>query len=210
MLTRLAAVLTSVSVTACSVVGVRSAEEPAFSVVDRVGGVEIRQYGPRVAAQTVVAADVESARGTGFRRIAGYIFGGNHARASIAMTAPVAQGSEQIAMTAPVAQAPAEQQDSGAQIIQFFMPKQYSLGSLPVPNDPAVQLVAVPAQTMAVLRFSGSIAPDAVATQQTALLDALKTSPWHPTGAVVAWFYDPPWTLPPFRRNEVAVPVARP
>ena len=28
-------------------------------------------------------------------------------------------------------------------------------------------------------------------------------------GDPVVWFYDPPWTLPPLRRNEVAVRVTR-
>jgi hypothetical protein len=206
MLGKLAAVLTSVSLTACSVVGVRTVEEPAFTVIDHVGAVEIRQYSARVAAQTRVEADVEGARSVGFRRIAGYIFGGNRTRTSIAMTAPVAQASQTIAMTAPVAQA----QDGGSQLIQFFMPKEYTLDSLPVPNDPAVQLVAVPAQTMAVLRFSGSITPSYIAAQQTILLDRLKGSAWQPDGAPLAWFYDPPWTLPPFRRNEAVVLVTRP
>ncbi len=205
MLTKLAALATGVSLAACSVVGVRSVEEPPFTVVDHVGAIEIRQYGARIAAQTAVNADVEGARSTGFRRIAGYIFGGNHGRTSIAMTAPVAQGRETIAMTAPVAQGAS----GGSQIIQFFMPKDYTLETLPVPDDPAVQLVAVPPQTMAVLRFAGSIAPAEVAAQQRVLLDTLKGSAWQPDGAPLAWFYDPPWTLPPFRRNEAVVPVTR-
>lgn len=205
MLHHLTALAASLSVTACSVVGVRSVEEPAYTVTGHSGPVEIRQYAARVAAETRVAADPEGARSVGFRRIAGYIFGGNHARTTIAMTAPVAQASQTIAMTAPVGQAAAP---GGAQIIQFFMPKDLTLDTLPIPNDPDVQLVAVPAQTMAVLRFSGGIGPKAVATQQQALLDALRGSAWQPQGAPVAWFYDPPWTLPPFRRNEVAVPVS--
>ena len=200
----IAAVLTGLSGTACSVVGVRSVEEPSFTVAGRVGGVEIREYGPRVAAQTTVQADAQGARSAGFRRIAGYIFGGNQTRASIAMTAPVAQKGETIAMTAPVSQG----QTADGQTIQFFMPKHYTLETLPAPLDPTVQLVAVPPQTMAVLRYSGSIAPAAVAEKQQQLLATLSGGAWHPTGPVIAWFYDPPWTLPPFRRNEVAVPVA--
>ena len=209
MLPKLAAVLTGLSVTACSVIGVRSVEEPAFTVTERVGAVEIRQYGPRIAAETEVSGTAEEGRSAGFRRIAGYIFGGNHAKASIAMTAPVAQG-QSIAMTAPVAQTQAPGAADGPQLIQFFMPKQYTMETLPAPNDPAVKLVTVPGETMAVLRFSGSIGPVAVAAKQQALLATLHDTPWQPSGGVVAWFYDPPWTLPPFRRNEVAVPVTRP
>ncbi len=80
-------------------------EEPRFTVVDKVGAIEIRQYGPRLAADVVVQGDEEDARSNGFRPLADYIFGNNTARAKIDMTAPVAQErNEKIAMTAPVSQ----------------------------------------------------------------------------------------------------------
>lgn len=206
MLSRLATLLTGASLAACSVVGIREAEEPSFSVVERVGAVEVRQYGPRIAAETAVAGDELGARSAGFRRLAGYIFGDNRSRAEVAMTAPVAQEKETIAMTAPVAQV---RDAAGPWLIRFFMPARYTMDTLPQPLDPAVRLVAVPGETVAVLRFSGSTAPDAVAAKQRKLLQALQGSAWQPDGATMAWFYDPPWTLPPFRRNEVAVPVTR-
>ncbi len=77
----------------CSVFGIRTGEEPAYTVERRVGSAEIRSYGPGVAAETGVtaeagvAADEMRARRTGFERLAGYIFGGNSAKQSIAMTA---------------------------------------------------------------------------------------------------------------------------
>lgn len=202
-----AAIMTS----ACSTVGVRSGtEEPAFTEVERVGAVEIRTYGERIAAQTVVSGTSEAARNQGFQRLAGYIFGGNTARSSIAMTAPVAQaesgGSRSIAMTAPVAQVPA---DGNRWTIQFFMPAEYSLATLPIPRDPSVVLTAVPAETYAVLRFSGLGSARTVAEKQAELEAALTGSQWVSAGDPVVWFYDPPWTLPPLRRNEVAVRVSR-
>jgi len=206
MLARFPAVLTGVALAACSVVGVREAEEPNFQVAARVGAVEVRQYGPRIAAETTVASDEMGARSAGFRRLAGYIFGDNRSRDTIAMTAPVAQQLETIAMTAPVAQA---RDASGTWVIRFFMPATYTMETLPQPLNPEVKLVAVPGEMVAVLRFSGSTAPKAVRARQTELLQTLQGSAWQPDGAVVAWFYDPPWTLPPFRRNEVAVPVTR-
>jgi len=208
MLLRLSALLTGAALAACSVVGVREAEEPSFLVVERVGAVEVRQYGPRIAAETQVSGDELDARSAGFRRLAGYIFGGNRSRTKVAMTAPVAQGKEKesIAMTAPVAQA---QDASGQWTIRFFMPAKYTMETLPAPLDPAVRMVEVPGETLAVLRFAGSTAPDAVEAKQRGLLQALQGSAWQPAGTPVAWFYDPPWTLPPFRRNEVAVEVAR-
>jgi len=60
---------------------------------------------------------------------------------------------------------------------------------------------------VAVLRYTGSTGPQAVAATRARLLDALRTGPWRPLGEPMAWFYDPPWTIPALRRNEVAVPV---
>jgi hypothetical protein len=70
-----------------------------------------------------------------------------------------------------------------------------------------VVVVPVPARLMAVLRFSGQATPDTVLTENRRLAAVLAGSAWRPDGPPVAWFYDPPWTLPPFRRNEVAQPV---
>ena len=193
-------------------VGIRAGtEEPRYAVVDRIGTVEVRQYGPRLAAEATVSGDQEAARNEGFRKVAGYIFGGNEAKTSIAMTAPVAQsaagGSRAIAMTMPVVQAGA---GAGAWTIQFFMPAKFTRETLPAPKDPAVRIVEVPGQTYAVLRFSGARDGKAVATRTAQLKAMLTGSQWRASGEPVAWFYDPPWTLPPLRRNEVAAPVTRP
>ena len=181
-------------------------EEPAFSVVDSPAGLEIRQYGPRVAAETTVTGQDEQARGAGFRRLAGYIFGGNTTQTSIAMTAPVAQASEKIAITAPVGQTP---DGAGAWRIQFIMPSQYSLDTLPTPKDPSVRLVALEPETFAVLGFSGSTRNEAVDARKAELLRRLAETGWRAAGEPLAWFYDPPWRLPAQRRNEVAVRVTR-
>ena len=108
-------------------------EEPDYSAEKLTRTVEIRHYGARLAAETTVAAGEEAARNTGFRRLARYIFGANHANEKIAMTAPVVQQSgnkqgEKIAMTAPVSQ---ESAGDGKWVIRFFMPADKSLESLP-------------------------------------------------------------------------------
>ncbi|PQP48264.1 SOUL family heme-binding protein [Mycolicibacterium austroafricanum] len=190
-------------------VGIRAGtEEPMFvreaMIGSGAGAIEIRRYGPRIAAQTVVAGDEEMARNAGFRRLAGYIFGGNHSQSQIAMTAPVAQQREKIAMTAPVAQA---RNADGQSVIRFFMPSKWSMELLPAPDDERVELVEVPGATYAVLRFSGDRSPQTVATKCEELLKSLGDSGFTPRGEPTAWFYDPPWTLPFRRRNEVAVEV---
>ena len=179
-------------------------EEPRYTVVDKIGVIEVRQYGPRLAAEVIVQGDEEDARSNGFRPLADYIFGNNTAQAKIAMTAPVAQErSEKIAMTAPVSQT----REGAGWRVRFFMPAKYTRETLPRPNNPAVQIVELPGETMAVLRFSNSRSTEAVAKQTAVLLRGVEASRWLVVGAPVTWLYDPPWTLPFFRRNEVAVPV---
>lgn len=201
-----ASLLSGAALAACSVVGIRGGtEEPAYAVVRTVSpALEIRRYEARIAAETLVAGDEWSARSEGFRRLAGYIFGGNQAAASIAMTAPVSVApSERIAMTAPVATARTPE----GWRVRFFMPATYTLATLPRPNDSRVEIVAVPPAVYAVYRYSGSISAEATARAQRELRRLLEGSGYAAEGEVVNWFYDPPWTLPPLRRNEAAVAV---
>jgi len=189
------------------IVGVRSSvEEPPYQIEEHIGAVEIRRYPPRIVAETEAEGSAEAARSEGFNRLAGYIFGGNKTKIAIAMTAPVGQAPVKIPMTAPVVQA---KDRAGPSKIQFIMPADSKLDTMPVPNDPRVHLVEEQAAFYAVLRFSGDRSGAAVEKEQGELLSALKPSSWHPAGEPVAWFYDPPWTIPAFRRNEVAVEVSK-
>lgn len=174
-----------------TVVGYRGGtEEPAYRAESLTRAVEIRRYDARSAAETTVAAGEQSAREVGFRRLARYIFGANRSRQKIAMTAPVAQQSAREKW-----------------VIRFFMPADKTLDRLPEPDDREIRLVSVPPQTIAVRRFTGSAGPDEVARHTDKLVQTLKEFGFEMTDVPAAWFYDPPWTLPPLRRNEIAVPV---
>jgi hypothetical protein len=189
----------------CSVFGIRSGtEEPKYQLLATVGPVQIRSYAPRIIASVTLPGDEMRARYDGFRRLARYIFGANTSNASIAMTAPVAQSPEKIAMTAPVAQT----QTATGWTISFTMPAKYTLATLPKPTDPGIAIHELPPETDGVYRFSGIPGTKPVENATAILLRQLANSPWTVTGPPVAWFYDPPWTLPWARRNEVAVPVA--
>ncbi len=192
-----------------SIVGVRiGTEEPHYLGQPLTDEVEIRRYGPRIAAETTVDGDEDRARNIGFRRLASYIFGANHRDETISMTAPVGQqAGDRIAMTAPVAQS---RTANDQWVIRFFMPSKWTMDTLPEPDDEKVRLVPVPGQTVAVLRFSGDRSPQAVAERADQLRKALLDNDIEPAGDSVAWFYDPPWTLPFRRRNEVAIPIAGP
>ncbi|MFV1362437.1 heme-binding protein [Mycolicibacterium elephantis] len=205
MMMRLLEIPMQVAESVLSIVGIRvGTEEPHYVATELTGGVEIRRYGPRIAAETTVRADEDRARYIGFRRLAGYIFGGNHRDETIAMTAPVSQQSrEKIAMTAPVAQA----RNGEHSMIRFYMPSKWTMDTLPTPDDDEVRLVTVPGETVAVLRFSGDRSAHAVAARTQELSEVLRTNGIEAVGPAQAWFYDPPWTVPFRRRNEIAIPV---
>ena len=207
MFQKITKVVGQVAESALSIAGIRTVEEPHYIKRSLTEAVEIREYGPRIAAETTVSGEKQGALNTGFRRLAGYIFGGNHREAEIAMTAPVGQarsGGDDIAMTAPVAQTGSAEQ---GWTMRFFMPSKWSMETLPTPDDDTVRLVHVPAETVAVLRFTGDRSAQAVAARTEELMNTLRDKGIEPTGEPTSWFYDPPWTLPFLRRNEVTVAI---
>jgi hypothetical protein len=180
-------------------------EEPKYTVALQEGPYEIRDYRGTVVAEVTVTGDQYEAGGKGFRLLAGYIFGGNTRRQSIAMTAPVAQErkSEKIAMTAPVTQT----QTDGAWVVRFTMPASYSLETLPEPIDPRVKLRAIPPTRFVVVRFSGLASTDNVAAKTAELIAFAKGRNLRTIGPASLAQYNPPWTLWFMRRNEVMIQI---
>lgn len=180
-------------------------EQPDYRTVESAGKLEIRDYGPMIVAETEATGERERAIGAGFRLIADYIFGNNSAAQKVAMTAPVMQqAGEKIAMTAPVMQQGAGQ----TWLVRFVMPARYTMETLPSPRNPAVRLTAVPGKRFAVLRFSGLAGADSLKRHTEELESLVRARNLEVRSAPVFAFYDPPWTLPFMRRNEVMVEVA--
>lgn len=176
-------------------------ETPAYTVEATDGAVEIRSYPPHIAAEVTVAGNRDAAINAGFRVLAGYIFGGNEARAKVAMTTPVTQApSEKIAMTSPVTQTG----DGQRWTVQFMMPAAYTLDTLPKPSDSRIRFVQTAPVRMAVLRFSGIPTTAILAARSQDLRDWAAARKVVLTGDPQFMFYDPPFRLPWTRRNEVA------
>lgn len=183
-------------------------EEPAFTLVESHGDIEIRDYPALVLAEVEMSGDRRAATNRGFRPLAGYIFGGNSPREEIAMTAPVtstrAPGQE-IAMTAPVTSEPAGE---GMWRVAFIMPEAWSMETLPAPDDARVELREVPARRVAVIRFNGLMGERRV-EDKLAELEAFLVEHGHQAaGAPTFAAYNPPWIPAPFRRNEIWVEIA--
>lgn len=176
-------------------------------MLTRQDGVELREYAPLIRAETVVTGPYKESLNDGFRILANYIFGANTGGAKIAMTAPVgaeAAGSgEKIAMTAPVG---AEATEAGWRV-SFVMPAEYTLDTLPRPLDARVSLRELPSHRVAALRFRGWAGEAAVNERKAELASALREQGLEPQGEPLVAQYNPPWTLPFLRRNEILVAV---
>lgn len=210
MLEKVTSLLASIMFAILSTFGLNAGtEEPKYRVINRIGSeIEIRQYAPRVAAEyTIDISGAENPRSGAFRAIAGYIFGANKGRKKIDMTSPVEVQSagSKIAMTTPVEVNKSQQQMT----MRFFMPSQYKLADLPQPTNPKVNLVEIPEATVAALVFSGSTDDQIIAAKKGELIKSLKSTSYKLNGEPTAYLYNPPWTIPFLRRNEVIVAVEK-
>ena len=165
-------------------------EEPVYQVEKawEAEQIEIRAYAPRVMAVTGMDEDTDG----GFRVLAGYIFGGNAEEEKIAMTAPVQQSM------------------AGEKEMAFMMPAEYALEDLPAPEDQRVSFREAPAYTAAVIQFSGWASAEKADEKWQQLRRFLIAEGIDITGEPTLNQYNPPWTLPFMRRNEIIVPVAFP
>jgi len=207
--TRLAATLALLLLAPAAEVAMAT-EEPKHRVLETRDGFEVRLYEPQVVAETLVEGEFGGGGNEGFRRVAGYIFGGNDGGRKIAMTAPVAQERRpgerdgmKIAMTAPVAQ----QKAGEGWTVAFIMPSEHTMATLPKPNDPRVILREVPARRVAAVTFSGTWGAERFDAIARELLGALDAAGFVPSGPPVYARYNPPWTPWFLRKNEVLVPL---
>ena len=180
-------------------------EEPAFRVIETQGELEVRAYAPHVVAAVEVQGMRAEALNRGFRLLANYIFGANRSRTKVDMTAPVAAQQaepEKLAMTAPVG---GQKLEDGRWKVTFMMPSAYTLETLPQPDDARVHHEQVPARRVAAYRFSGWASDGNVESALREFEAQLKSHGLRPRGEPVLAQYNPPWTLPFWRRNEWCV-----
>ena len=180
-------------------------EKPKYTILEKEGKFEIRQYQSYLIAETMVEADFKDAANVAFRRLFNYISGNNKTKESISMTAPVNQraSSEKISMTAPV-----NQQQSGEKYsVSFVMPSKYSLETLPEPLDTAVSIKEIPAYKAAVIRYSGTWSQKRYESKRVSLEEFIKHKELVPLAEPIFARYNSPFELWFLRRNEVIIPV---
>ena len=203
-----AKILTAALLTASGTV--QAIEEPTFSVLQKTEVFEVRRYEPYVVAEVVVPGPASEAGDQGFGILAGYIFGKNKGERKLEMTAPVAQTplspvtpataeSVKLDMTAPVAQ----QATAGGFLLQFVMPRGYTLATLPEPLDARIKLRNVPAQTVGVIRYSGGWSQASYDENLAKLRQALAAANLKTEGEPIFSRYNSPMMPAFWRRNEI-------
>lgn len=170
--------------------GIREEENPRYRVLLKEGNKEIREYEPFITATLNQEKNGSPSDSKTFMRLARYIFGGNHPRKNIPMTAPVMRESLK---------------DRGISMT-FIMPKNLTWQDLPIPDDSGIRLEQQGPQIFAIISYSGRSSKK----DEERYADELKN--WlaehkeysFSTEYLFAGF-DPPWTLGPLRKNEIMV-----
>ncbi|PKP46571.1 MAG: SOUL heme-binding protein [Bacteroidetes bacterium HGW-Bacteroidetes-11] len=165
-------------------------EEQKYSVVLKEKDFEIRFY-PSATVATINsnAKTYKDLSGPGFRKLAGYIFGGNETNTSISMTSPVHMNI-----------------NDSVSSMSFVMPSSYTQENLPKPNDPNVLIQKTPEEYVAVMRFGGFASDQDLVFYSKKLNDILEEKGISAYGNARYLGYNPPYQLVN-RRNEIIVSV---
>lgn len=189
----------------CSVFGLQSEEQPKYRVVIQSGDKEIREYEGYSVAKTEVKGSFREAQREGFRVLADFIFGNNVKKQTMSMTAPVVIEPQKIAMTSPVLQSPID----GGWEMAFVLPSSIPFDEIPTPVDSRVRIEKVPLRTMAVIQFSGFWSQEKNNKKADELKSWVRSQETYEVVSEPGFAgYNPPWTLPFFRRNEVFFEVS--
>lgn len=179
-------------------------EQPRYKVKNKQGNIEVRVYPPLLIAEISTQGSREKAIKEGFRILAKYIFGENKSKTGIAMTAPVIQNaSEKIAMTAPVLQ----QSENNQWTVRFVMPAQYTLETLPLPVDSRIKISESKEIIYLTISFSGTSSKNNLNEHLQLLKDYATKNHLKVSGQPIYAFYNPPWTLPFLKRNEIWIEI---
>lgn len=169
-------------------------DQPAFVVISNMDMYEVRKYEPYSICTTSVESEIDMmeplASGKSFNTLAGYIFGENTAEEKMSMTTPVIMDGKSMS---------------------FILPSTMNANDAPIPKTERISLRDVPSETTAVLDFSGIATEGEVNRQRALLEDALISDGiMYDSSSFRVLQYNPPYTLPWLRKNEVSFMVTVP
>lgn len=181
-----------------------STPEPTYTTLKTEGIFAVREYAPQLAAD-VTLVGTEASTNSAFRILANYIFK-DYPEGQIGMTAPVTvQKTQTIGMTAPVT----VDENKDRVFMRFYLPERYTMANIPKPEDARIVLKEISGRKVAVVRFSGWLTDAAIEKNTSLLMAWMKTQNLKDLGTPEVQGYNPPWTLPWWRRNEIWMTIAQ-
>ncbi len=168
-------------------------EKPEYRVLSTANGIEIRDYQEHWLAECNVEDinDLRTASSSAFNRLFNYISGHNEPGQKIAMTSPVQQVKSATGWR-----------------VSFVVPSSFKPEEIPVPLHSSIKLKKVVAGKFAAIRYRGSWNNEVFEAKTKELMSALESLKMKPIDEVSSAVYNPPFTPPPLRRNEVIVRIS--
>ncbi|MFZ4581188.1 MAG: SOUL family heme-binding protein [Paludibacter sp.] len=165
-------------------------ETQKYDVILKDKDLEIRFY-PSATIATIAssAKSYEELSSSGFRKLAGYIFGGNEAKTQISMTSPVQMDINDTVST-----------------MSFVMPSAYNQANLPKPNNPDVIIKETPNEYVAAIQFGGFASDKELKKYAEKLFVILKEKGYKSIGNPRFLGYNPPYQLLG-RKNEMVIAI---
>ncbi len=194
----------------CSVFGQPGVEIAPYSVIESESEFEVRHDDELLLVSTAMTEDSDDSD-TAFRALFKYISGANRRKPKISMTAPVvtdqaAEEGQKIAMTAPVLMG--KEESLRGSVMSFVLPSEFTMETAPIPSNPDVFLSITSDLTVAVIRFNGLLREGNKQKNTDKLEQWISQKGYTVTGSPKSAGYNPPWTLPNLRRNEILIPVS--
>lgn len=184
-------ILGSVVLSACSVFGASNVEIAPYQILEKDGDYELRHYDSLTLVTTPMINDDNQREP--FKKLFNYISGDNTNGQEISMTAPVFM----------------DKNNQGANTMSFVLPSHFSKNDAPIPQDPSVQLEEIKNYTVATIQFSGTLSQDNIENNKNLLNEWITTKNYSVDGVAKVAGYNPPFTIPAFRRNEILIPVSK-
>lgn len=188
-------------------------EKPNYTVIETDGKFETREYPPMILAEVTVEGDRRTANNRGFRKLAAFIFGDNVSQDKVAMTSPVISKPQKIAMTSPVVSSPEKidmtspvtrsLDEDGRWTVNFMMPSEYSMETLPKPTDPDIRIFKTDSYRTVSIRYNGNNNSKNIAKHEAKLRAYIEEQNLSVEASPEYAGYDAPWVPGPMKRNEV-------
>ena len=176
-----------------SMVVISGIETPNYKKIKKFKDFELRNYESIIIATTTVERDFSESNNIGFRRLANYIFGDNDKNIKIEMTAPVITSFNSLY----------ENQKN----ISFIMPKKHNLNSLPLSNKNNVSIKVKEVGLVAVIGFGGWATEERTNKYINKLKILIQNEKLNISDEIIVAQYNSPWAIPPFRKNEILIPL---